>query len=258
MELKVALSARRVLGWLLVAVVLLTLAGTAVQVAKYAFGYREGWTRLFNLDREYNLPSLFSTGLLGGCALLLRAIGQRAAALGDRWAPSWRLLGGIFTFLALDEWFSIHEILILPDLAKWAGLPGFLKQIWVIPAVIAVGWGAWRFWPFWRQLPPKLRGRSLLAGCLYVSGALLMEMVGGAYSADQGQQNLTYALLTVVEEVAEMLGTTLFLWALLVHLGSWSGKFSLLLDLGDRTLGDQNLGDRNLSDRRDPQDPQQP
>lgn len=80
-----------------------------------------------------------------------------------------------------------------------------------------------------------------------------MEMVGGAYSADQGQQNLTYALLTVVEEVAEMLGTALFLWSLLVHLGSWSGKFSLVLNLGDRTLGDQNLGDRP-----DPKDSQRP
>jgi hypothetical protein len=234
MQLKLSLSARQLLGLLLTVVALLAAAGTAVQVAKYGFQYREGWTRLWNLDREYNLPSLFSTLLLAGCAVLLRAIAQRAAATGDRWLYSWRLLSAIFVGLALDEWFSIHEILIIPDLAKWANLPGFLKQIWVIPAAILVTLGAWKFWPFWLHLPPKLRWRSLIAGVTYVSGALLMEMIGGIYSEIDGQQNLAYALLTVVEEVAEMLGTTLFLWALLVHLGSWSGQLSIALELGDR------------------------
>lgn len=234
MQFKVSLSARRVLFLLLVTVALLTAAGTAVQVAKYSFQYREGWTRMFNLDREYNLPSLFSTLLLAGCAVLLRAIGQQATAAADPWDKSWRFLSAIFAFLAADEWFSIHEILIIPDLAKWANLPGFLKQIWVIPAAILVSLGAWKFWPFWLKLPTKLRWRSLVAGVVYVAGALLMEMVGGEYSDLDGQQNLGYALLTVVEEVAEMLGITLFLWALLVHLGSWSGQVSLKLELGDR------------------------
>ena len=236
MQFKVSLSARRVLFRLLVSVALLTAAGTAVQVAKYGFDYREDWLRMFNLDREYNLPSLFSTLLLAGCAVLLRAIGQRATAAADPWDRSWRLLSTIFAVLAADEWFSVHELLIIPDLAEWANLPGFLKQIWVIPAAILVSVGAWKFWPFWLNLPTKLRWRSLVAGVVYLSGALLMEMIGGEYADLDGQQNLGYALLTVVEELAEMLGTTLFLWALLVHLGSWSGQVSLTLELGDRPV----------------------
>ena len=54
-----------------------------------------------------------------------------------------------------------------------------------------------------------------------------MEMVGGAYADIEGQQNLVYALLTVVEELLEMGGVILLLRALLLDLKCWSGTFSL-------------------------------
>ncbi|MGD1852221.1 MAG: hypothetical protein ACFCBU_17075, partial [Cyanophyceae cyanobacterium] len=124
---------------LIIGVIGLTVAGTAVQIGKYVFDYREEWTRFFNLDREYNLPSLFSAGLLFSSGILLRSRGQRAKDLGDHWAGSWHLLGTVFIVLAADELLGLHEILIIPDLAKWLGLPGFLRPLWVIPGEIAVG-----------------------------------------------------------------------------------------------------------------------
>ena len=59
-----------------------------------------------------------------------------------------------------------------------------------------------------------------------------MEMVGGAYADLEGQQNLVYALLTVVEEVLEMGGMILLLRALLLDLKSWSGTFSFEAAIG--------------------------
>ncbi len=227
MQVKVSLSVRQILVALVISVLFLTLAGTAVQIGKYVFDYREGWTRFFNLDREYNLPSLFSSLLLLGCSILLRSREGRGRELGEREADSWRLLGNIFALLAADELLGLHEILIIPDLAKWLGLPGFLRPLWVIPGTMAVIWAAWKFTPFWRQLSTQLRRRSLIAMVVYVGGALLMEMAGGAYSDLEGQQNLVYALMTVVEEVLEMGGVILLLRALLLELRPWSGVFSL-------------------------------
>ena len=135
--------------------------------------------------------------------------------------------------LAADEFLGLHEILIIPDLAKWLGLPGFLRPLWVIPGAIAVLWGIWKFGPFWQQLPTKLKRRSLVAGILYITGALGLEMVGGAYADIEGQQNLVYALLTVVEEVLEMSGMILLLRALLLDLKSWSGTFSFEAAIGN-------------------------
>ena len=88
MHVKVALLPRQVLSALVVGALLLTIAGAAVQVGKYVFDYREGWTRFFNLDREYNLPSLFSAALLLGNGILLRARGERAKVLGEGLAES--------------------------------------------------------------------------------------------------------------------------------------------------------------------------
>ncbi|MEM6503776.1 MAG: hypothetical protein AAF685_18350 [Cyanobacteria bacterium P01_C01_bin.89] len=234
MQVKVALSVRQVLTALVIGAILLVIAGTIVQVGKYVFDYREGWTRFFNLDREYNLPSFFSAGLLLSSGILLRSRGKRAKAAGEHWASSWLLLGTVFMVLAADEFLGLHEILIIPDLAKWLGLPGFLRPLWVIPGAIAVGWGIWKFGPFWQQLPVKFKGRSLVAAIVYITGALLMEMVGGAYSDIEGQQNLVYALLTVVEEVLEIGGVILLLRALLLELKSWSGTFSLDVAISNR------------------------
>ena len=118
MHVKVALLTRQVLTALVVGVLLLTIAGTAVQVGKYVFDYREGWTRFFNLDREYNLPSLFSALLLLGNGILLRSRGERAKVQGEGLAGSWRLLGTVFMVLAADEFLGLHEILIIPDLRQ--------------------------------------------------------------------------------------------------------------------------------------------
>jgi hypothetical protein len=54
----------------------------------------------------------------------------------------------------------------------------------------------------------------LLSGALFVSGAVGMEMVGGGL-AERGQQlTLLYDLITSIEEVLEMVGIAVFLFAI--------------------------------------------
>jgi hypothetical protein len=227
MRLRISASRGQVQWSLAIAIAVLVAAGTAVQVAKYGYGYRADWTRFWNLDREWNLPSFFSAALLGWAALLMERVGQRLG--GSR---AWRRLAQFFGFLALDEWFGIHEILIIPDLAKALNLPGFLRQIWVIPAIALVAAVAFKGRRFVARQPIALRRTLIGSGLLFFGGAIGLEMVGSAYADLEGQQNLTYALMTVVEEAMEMTGSAVLGLGLLKHLGHWSFHLDVDANLG--------------------------
>jgi len=53
-----------------------------------------------------------------------------------------------------------------------------------------------------------------------VGGALGMEMVGGYYADAVTQRNLTYGLMVCVEEILEMVGVIVFIYALVSYIGS--------------------------------------
>ena len=106
----------------------LLLAHSVVQVGIYGFGAKKHWLDSLNMDREFNLPTLFSSALLLLAALLM----QRLAQNSDRIASQgWRLLSKIFIFLALDEVLQIHEILIIPGLRHQ--VHPALASTWVVP-----------------------------------------------------------------------------------------------------------------------------
>lgn len=227
MRLRISASREQMKWGIAIAITVLVAAGTAVQVAKYGYGYRADWTRFWNLDREWNLPSFFAAALLGWAALLMDEVGQRLG--GSR---AWRRLAQFVGFLGFDEWFGIHEILIIPDLAKALNLPGFLRQIWVIPAIALVVAVAIKSRSFVARLPIALRRTFISAGLLFFGGAIGLEMVGSAYADLEGQQNLTYALMTVVEEAMEMTGSALLGLGLLKHLGHWPFRLEVDASLG--------------------------
>ena len=57
-----------------------------------------------------------------------------------------------------------------------------------------------------------------MAATLYIGGAIGVELIGGRFAELHGKRNLTYHLLTTVEESLEMGGVILFIWALLVFI----------------------------------------
>jgi hypothetical protein len=69
----------------------------------------------------------------------------------------------------------------------------------------------------WLRSP---RRQFLIAGAIYVGGALGMELPLGWWTERAGSDNLVYALIDGVEETMELSGTTLFLLALVEYLGA--------------------------------------
>ena len=206
---------RHILGGLLLVIFLLVLAGIASNVLRFTFGYRSalGFINLFDLDHEANIPTWFSSLLLYSISILLVLITMLVTTSRGRGRWHWAALALIFVMLSLDEAVSIHERTIVP-IRNTFGLSGALYFAWVVPAAILLLVFALSYLPFVLALPRRSRWRFVLAGTVYVSGALGVEMIGGAYASAHGQNNHVYALITSGEETLEMIGLAIFIYAL--------------------------------------------
>lgn len=231
MQLKITAFPRIIARYLMIGVIFFTIVGVVIQIGKYVFNYQDEWLNLFNVDRELNFPTWYSALMIAFCAVLLKIIATGKKQQGDRYTKDWQLLSLIFWFLAIDEIVSIHEILIIPEVSQALNLPWFLHSAWVIPGMIFVAWFARRYSKFVRHLPAKSRLHFIFAACIYVGGALIMEMIGSYFAESLSQQNIIYALTTSVEECLEMTGIVMLIYSLLYYLGQWAHQLDLQIDI---------------------------
>jgi hypothetical protein len=198
--------------WLLVAAGVLTLLGAGIESAYYAGGAKGlgPLVSFLSLSYERNLPTWYASSLLLCCALALAAIAR--VAVGSR--RPWAALGCAFAYISLDESVGLHE-----HLGGLLETGGVLYFSWVVPAAVLVTLTGLAFLPFLLRLAPRRRGQFLLAGGLYVAGALGMELPLGWWTEAHGNDNLVYALIDHVEEALELVGVSLFLAALVEELG---------------------------------------
>ena len=175
------------------------------------------WLTFFSLSWERNLPTWVSALILFACAVLLLLNALRSRALGEPWTAHWCSLGAIFAYISLDEFTTIHE-----RANSWFDLGGVFYFGWVIPAFFIVGTIGLSYLGFLRALPVGSRVRFVIAGALYVGGALFVELGLGYWTDLEGSNNVGYALIDLLEESMEMSGASLFLVALLRHLAGGS------------------------------------
>jgi hypothetical protein len=176
----------------------------------------------FNFDEEANLPSLYSSLALGFCAYLLSLVATIKKKVKGKYARQWKALAFIFLYLAVDEMCSIHELLI-PILRGAMHTSGLLYFPWVIPAFFLVIIFLIVFRKFILALPNKTKIQFILAGIVYVFGALGMELIGG-YIADNYGYNTVYGIASTIEELLEMFGVVIFINALLNYLQSQASE----------------------------------
>ena len=174
---------------------------------------------LFTFDAEANFPSLFSGVILALASLLLAVIAMLQKTICPRYIKYWRALSWIFLYIAIDEVCSIHELLI-PILRGLFNTRGVLYFPWVIPAAILLTIFLIVFKDFILNLPPKTRSVFLLAGTVYVSGALGMEVLGGYLGDTIGFNTKAYWIVSTIEELLEMFGVVIFIYGLLSYIQS--------------------------------------
>lgn len=193
--------------------------------------FQLGFQRQFNLDLENNIPSWYASSALLFCAVLLGVIGITKQYEHAPRFRQWFGLAAIFLYLSLDEAASLHEM-VIPlgrTLLDYVGVSsGYLYFSWVIFGIIAVSIVGFSYLRFLRALPTMSGQLFLIAGLLYVTGALGVEMFGAKVASQGGIDTMFYAVLVAVEEGLEMFGVVLFIYALLSYLGQQDMAVSLL------------------------------
>jgi len=188
-------------------------------ISTYVFnrGRLLGLIPMFNMDREANVPTLFAVMLLFAAAGLFYLLSRQLIASSDRFSRHVTLLSYIFTFMAVDEFTSIHELLLNP-LGALTPKTGIFHFSWVIvgiPVVIIVGL---YFLKFFLSQSKECKVGLFLAGFLYVFGAIGMEMVGGSIASAYGNKHIAYGLAALIEESCETFGIIILINTLIAQL----------------------------------------
>lgn len=171
--------------------------------------------RLFDLDREGNIPTLFSSFQLLFASLILLFNYKTAHTKNGYWL----FLSGIFLFLCIDETVQIHETLINLKPQVELFKKSTLEYVWVFPYLIMVVLLAIFLKRFIFSLPARTRNLMILSGFIFVGGAIGVEMIHDLLKVQNGGvENLPLKLLICLEETCEMTGVTIFIYALLDYI----------------------------------------
>jgi len=213
------ISARRILIILIVILGGLLLVRSVGLYSTYVLGdaHANGLVPLFDFNQEESVPTWFSSALLLICASLLGVI---AAAQRREGGPHlwWTMLALVFLYLSMDESLSFHERFNRP-VRDLLGTSGALYYAWVIPyALFALVLLAFSIRPL-KSLAASTRNLLVLAGVLFVCGAMGMEVIG-SYLATSNQMKVTFAsdMVMTLEELMELAGTIILVYALMKHM----------------------------------------
>lgn len=203
-------------------ILLLLLCNIVVQYLKiYHNGLAQNWIRTifraFDFNTESNFPTFFSSLVLLSNAVFLYLISRHRAV---KYGRLWLFLALVFTFLSLDEMLHIHEHLVNP-MRYLFNTSGYLYFAWVIPyALFVLVLGVMCYKLLFHYLPKRTRNLFILAGTLFLFGAIGMELFGAKHAEIYGEGTLSYFYMYTIEETLEMLGSCLFCYALLDYIQS--------------------------------------
>jgi hypothetical protein len=166
---------------------------------------------LFDLEENESFPGLFTSLILifAGLTVLYHARQLREEGRAMRFL--WQLLGIGFCLLAVEKFIGLHR--------KFGFLIGIPRQALAAGAAVLVGLA---YIPFLLRLPARTRNLFVIAGAIYLAGAIGFDFATGwfpnvaAYDACGDRLvTLGYRLTAAVETGMEMSGVVLFIQAML-------------------------------------------
>lgn len=233
----ITLDSRRLIATLFRIAVAIAVLGTivsAIKLQKGLYQQDDDVGARFELHTEGSLAVWFSTLVLVASVPLFAILARRAkqgAARTERYA--WTGLAVLFALLSLDELASFHELAsILVDEDILGFYDGYNWLVFGIVFVLAL---AAVYGPFVVRLDDPLRWLLILGGVTFLGGAVGVEAFNANTASTIGDDNYRYLLMTSVEELMEMCGAVLVLFALLDHLGRLGYDLNLRFHRADRT-----------------------
>ena len=170
--------------------------------------------KAFHFDAmRFNVPFFFSVALLVYNAGLAFAIGRRSRGQTRLPVAGWWVLSG--GSLAVVIVMSVGAQPLAEALMLVAqGFPVPFAGGGVAALVVAI-----LFTRFVLRQPPQLRGRLLVAGGIYLLGAVVLELASEALCGRRQEAGvaMAYAAVSTIEETCEMVGILLSVRALRLH-----------------------------------------
>lgn len=220
-------SCKKIFKFLLILFGVLLICNIGVIYLK--FSYSNATSKILydalSFNSEISLPTLYSTVLLLTAAFLLYIIyhGTRHNSSNTKkFISSWLFLSLVFLFLTVDEAIAIHEKFtgIVRDKLQLSGL---LYFGWVVPYSAFLLLFFIVIIPFLIKLEKVTRNLFILSGAIFVSGAIGIELLEGKHHELYGR-DFSFAVLYTIEESLEMIGVSIFIFALLRYLSIISPK----------------------------------
>ncbi|WP_190803201.1 hypothetical protein [Leptolyngbya sp. FACHB-261] len=203
---------------------LLSIVGQAV---RYFLGKENffGLVGLFNVNYESNIPTLYSAFILFLCSILLFLVALAKQKSRDSFTNHWRALSVIFLYLSFDELIEIHESVnrnLDKGLQLWESGPWDILNSVILPIFVLA------YIKFFRRLPLKTQRLFFLSGSLFTLGAIGIELVGGRYFSNIYNQPIFIAeIIATIEELLEMIGATIFVYAILSYMSSFLDRINI-------------------------------
>lgn len=209
MYIAITASPKRIFVTLSLLALLITVMGFLSIQGQHSWQSTAEWVSMFDLNTESNIPTWFSSMTLFIGGLLFFSLAHFDEI--DR--TKWLVLGGILTYISMDEASRLHERLD-PIVREHLGISeGIFYFGWVVVAVPVILLFALIFARFFFRIDKSVRYIFLLAGIVYISGGLGMEMISGLYMSEHGIADKTYALLSLLEESLEISGAIILIYA---------------------------------------------
>jgi hypothetical protein len=213
---RLLVTPKKIASMLIAIVGVLLIANLVCIYLKFVLGKNFQFIRTFYFNTESNIPSLYSSLAIIACAVVLFQISSLRGEVDKRRHFHWKIMGYVFIFLGVDEFISIHESLTGVTRRAIGDGAGYLHYAWVLPYMIVFSVVFVYMARFFLRLPAWLKLQFVLAGSVFVAGAVGVEMICGKYEVVNGTTNtLTYALLATAEELLEMMGIIIFIHGLL-------------------------------------------
>ncbi|MFT5117188.1 MAG: hypothetical protein ACI9NY_000717 [Kiritimatiellia bacterium] len=202
-------------------IVALLVSAHIIQISIYHLDWAD-YIKFLDLDIENNLPSFYSAMAIELCAVLLCIIylDKKQQQLRERW--HWLGLAIIFALLGFDETAQLHEE-VSDYFTLLVDASGVLYYPWVLPYGIAVAVVGLIYLPWLKRLPTNTQLHFIVAGMIFIAGAIVMEMISATYADTYNTDDWRYSLSYTIEETLEMTGIILFIRALLHYIAATIG-----------------------------------
>ena len=223
--MNIVLNRKGIVKFLIIIALLLIFIHTVILCIYYYVGDPDkfDYVRMFDLDMERNVPTLFSSLIFAISSFLFYLLIKLPKEQKNGSRRYWLGLSFVFIFLSFDETAVIHEQ-IGDYTEQFVDANGFLHYPWVISYSILVLILAAVYLRFFLKMERKIFWSFVAAAVIFLTGALGFDILGANESSLHGTATVTYSVFYTIEESLEMFGVIYLIHILLGLLDQSNAK----------------------------------